>query len=239
MTIGNIHSLESFGTVDGPGIRFVVFMQGCPLRCLYCHNPDTWDPRAAAPYQLTARQLLDEVRRYRSFIRKGGVTLSGGEPLMQAEFVAEFAALCRAEGIHTAIDTSGAIATPAALHAVDLADLVLLDIKAADTDACRTLTGLGNDNALRLLRHCQDTGKPVWIRHVVVPGHTDSPGSLAALAALLDGFSVIERREVLPYHTMAVDKYRQLGIDYPLRGVPPLSPESARLADSILNGSRQ
>ena len=139
--IGRIHSFESFGTVDGPGVRFVAFMQGCPLRCQFCHNPDTWDPQGKCQYEMEPRQLVDEVLKYRSFIKSGGVTVSGGEPLMQADFVAEFFRLCRIEGLHTALDTSGAIITGRVKDVLDNTDLVLLDVKTMDAEMYPRLTG--------------------------------------------------------------------------------------------------
>ena len=154
-TIGHIHSMESFGTVDGPGIRFVAFMQGCPLRCQFCHNPDTWDPHGKCQYELTPQQLLDEVLRYRSFIKSGGVTLSGGEPLMQADFASEFFALCQAEGLHTSLDTSGVFCSGRALDVLNHTNLVLLDIKTMDPDLYPRLTGQRQDNNLRFLDELQ------------------------------------------------------------------------------------
>lgn len=218
---GRIHSIESFGTVDGPGIRFVAFLQGCPLRCPFCHNPDTWDPKAPVQYEWTTEQLLGEVLRYKNYIRNGGVTCSGGEPLMQAAFVREFFRLCQKEGIHTALDTSGAIQdyTP-----LDFTDLVLLDIKPGQKD-------------LTYLDHLESTGKPTWIRHVVLPGHTD----LSSLGRTIDRYRTVEKVELLPYHTMAVHKYRSLGISYPLEGVPALGQEElAQAKQSIqLNCSKE
>ena len=143
--VGNIHSLESFGTVDGPGIRFVVFLQGCPLRCLYCHNPDTWE-KGSGSYQMMPAELLEEVMRYKSFIAKGGVTVTGGEPLMQAEFVRDFFLLCREKGIHTALDTSGAYGRPVR-EALDAADMVLLDVKTIDPLQHKELTGANHQHA--------------------------------------------------------------------------------------------
>ena len=223
MLKGRIHSIESFGTVDGPGIRFVAFMQGCPMRCEFCHNPDTWDPRAKVQYELTPEELLERVKRYRKFIRNGGVTLSGGEPLMQAEFVSEFFRICREAGFHTALDTSGAIFSEAALRALDAADLVLLDVKTADDGLHRSYTGQSRDNNIACLEYLQSIGKPVWIRHVVVPGRTDSDESVILLENYLKPYSVVKKVELLPYHTMGVFKYRQMGIPYPLEGVPALS----------------
>ncbi|MFI3317486.1 MAG: pyruvate formate-lyase-activating protein, partial [Rikenellaceae bacterium] len=168
-----IHSFESFGTVDGPGIRFVVFAQGCPLRCLYCHNPDTW-LMADAPMEKSPKEILDEVSKYRNFIKSGGVTISGGEPLMQAEDVAEFFALCRREGIHTALDTSGVILNDAAKKALEVTDLVLLDIKSFDKDQFPKIAGGGRlDQVLGFLDYLQQQGIKCWVRHVIVPGYTD------------------------------------------------------------------
>lgn len=225
---GKIHSLESFGTVDGPGIRFVTFMQGCPLRCRYCHNPDTWRADAPVKYELTPRQLLDEVLRYKSFIAKGGVTLTGGEPLMQPDFCREFFRLCRESGIHTALDTAGSVYNEKTLSVLDFTDLVLLDIKALQPELCRAVCGSDGRNALRLLDELERRGIDVWIRHVVVPGLTDDDALLAELVEYLKPFRTVKKIEWLPYHTMGVFKYRDLGLDYPLDGVPPLSAERAR-----------
>ena len=180
--IGHIHSMESFGTVDGPGIRFVAFMQGCPLRCQFCHNPDTWDPKGKCQYELTPQQLMDEVLRYRSFIRTGGVTLSGGEPLMQATFAKDFFALCRAEGIHTALDTSGIYCSETALDVLQYTDLALLDIKTMDPDLYPRLTGQRQDHNLRFLDELQQRGIRTWVRHVVVPGQCGGEDRGAALS---------------------------------------------------------
>lgn len=231
----NIHSLESFGTLDGPGLRYVIFLQGCPLRCLYCHNPDTWSTTAKGKYHLSPQELLDEVIRYKNFIKNGGITVTGGEPLLQATFVADFLLLCKSQGIHTAIDTSGIIWNSKARRALDAADLVLLDIKSIDNLLCKKLTGACNANALQTLDYLQQQQKPVWIRHVVVPGYTDDDDQLYRLAEYIKQYSVVERVEVLPYHTMGAYKYSQMGMDYPLNGVQPLTAERMRNAESILN----
>ena len=232
--LGNIHSLESFGTVDGPGIRFVVFMQGCPLRCLYCHNPDSWDSKQRGQYQLSPEELLAEVMRYKNFIARGGVTVTGGEPLMQAEFVKEFFLHCREAGIHTALDTSGAIFTPAVRETLDVTDLVLLDIKSIDPIQHKALTGAKQDNTLRCLDYLEEQQIPVWIRHVLVPGWTDDDGLLQRLADFLRPYKCIEKVELLPYHTMGTRKYEQMGMDYPLKDTPPLSAERLKRAQEIL-----
>ena len=234
-TIGRIHSMESFGTVDGPGIRFVAFMQGCPLRCQFCHNPDTWDAQAQCQYEMTPQQLLDEVLRYRSFIRSGGVTLSGGEPLMQARFVSEFFSLCHDEGLHTALDTSGFYCTQQALEALSHTDLALLDIKTMDPDLYPRLTGQQQTNNLRFLDLLQERGIRTWVRHVVVPGLTDDDHWLQCLGEHVARYSVVEKIEVLPYHILGTAKYRQMNIDYPLDGVPPLSAERTRTIRQMLS----
>ena len=236
--IGRIHSIETFGTVDGPGIRFVAFMQGCPLRCLFCHNPDTWNPQGQCQYQLTPRQLLDEVVRYRSFIKSGGVTLSGGEPLMQAEFVREFFALCHAEGLHTALDTSGAYASRKASDALENVDLVLLDVKTANPEFYPRLTRGDFATNNRFLDELQRRGIDVWVRHVVVPGYTDDDESLRRLGEYVAAYDVVKKIEILPYHTLGVFKYKNLGIDYPLDGVPPLSAERAQQIRDMLSAYR-
>lgn len=242
----NIHSLESFGTVDGPGIRFVVFLQGCPLRCLFCHNPDTWDAHRPVPYNWTPQELLDEVLRYKSFIKSGGVTCTGGEPLVQARELTEFFRLCKEKGLHTCLDTSGAVWNDDVLRLLEHTHLVMLDIKTLDDTLHHRLTGQPRTNNQRLLDHLEAIGKPTWIRHVVVPaipakGEAENSGSVAApsetltdddarlhaLAAFVATYTCVEKVEILPYHTMGVAKYESLGIPYPLEGVPALGRERA------------
>lgn len=247
---GRIHSLESFGTVDGPGIRFVTFMQGCPLRCQFCHNPDTWRTDGPVQYEMTASELVAEVLRYRSFIKSGGFTATGGEPLLQAEFLTEVFRMLHAEGIHTAIDTSGCLPlTEKTDRMLDVTDLVLLDIKSADEEQYDSITGapIALDKHLRIavshkmpathtsryatnaafLDHLQERNIRTWIRHVVVPGITDNDELLQRLAHRIAKYSVIEKIEILPYHTMGAVKYEKMSIAYPLDGVPPLEQERA------------
>lgn len=231
--IGHIHSLESMGTVDGPGIRFVVFLQGCPMRCQFCHNPDTWDMDVKASYELTPDELMREIRKYKAFIHTGGVTCTGGEPLLQAEFVEQFFYLCRKEGIHTALDTAGSVWNEVARRAAAAADLILFDVKTIDDSIHQSYVGVTRKNNARFLDYLQEIGKPVWLRHVVVPGITDDDARLHALARYLEPYTVIERVEVLPYHTMGSFKYKQMGLSYPLEGVPPLSKERKENARSI------
>ena len=226
---GRIHSTESFGTVDGPGIRFVVFMQGCPMRCLYCHNPDTWAPDGGTA--MTADELLALYDKNRAFYKRGGLTVTGGEPLLQPEFVAELFCKAHEEGIHTCLDTSGITFSPEHPEKVDAVldhtDLVLLDIKEVTADAHRRLTGHGNGNILAFARHLSDRGIPVWVRHVVVPGVTDSPEMHKTLGEFLATLSNVKALDVLPYHTMGEAKYKALGIPYPLAGVPAAEKELA------------
>lgn len=233
MLTAKIHSLESFGTVDGPGLRFIIFLQGCPLRCLYCHNPDTWDATAQPRYEMSPEELLQEVLKYKNFIARGGVTVTGGEPLLQPDFLREFYRLCKASGIHTALDTSGYVYSPKALSVLDYVDLVLLDIKALEPDLHQSLTGVKRDNTLKFLNYLEEIKKPTWIRHVLVPGYTDDEARLEELAKFLTAYSVIEKVESLPYHTMGVYKYEQLGKDYPLKDVPPLSQERLQIAKDL------
>lgn len=233
---GNIHSLESFGTVDGPGIRFVAFLQGCPLRCLYCHNPDSWE-KGNGSIQMSPSELLAEVLRYKSFIAKGGVTLSGGEPLMQAEFVREFFLLCREQGIHTALDTSGALFSQSVCDALDAADLVMLDIKSIDTEQHKALTGAKITNTLKCLNYLEEKQISTWIRHVLVPGWTDNDQLLQKLAAFLKPYQCIQKVELLPYHTMGIRKYEQMGLNYRLADTPPLSDERLQNARAIFTNA--
>lgn len=232
---GRIHSLESFGTVDGPGIRFVTFMQGCPLRCRYCHNPDTWNPTAPCQYEMSPEELFLETNRYRSFIANGGVTVTGGEPLLQASFVREYFGLCRDAGLHTALDTSGILCTPTAFSVLENVDLVLLDIKTINARLHPLLTGAGGESPLRFLEELQQRGIPTWIRHVVVPGFTDVNEDIHALGHHIARYSVVEKVEILPYHTMGLFKYQKMGMPYPLEGVEPLSSERLREVKEIMS----
>jgi pyruvate formate lyase activating enzyme len=230
--IGRINQLESFGTVDGPGIRFVVFFQGCPLRCQFCHNPDTWkadlegvENNGKGSGEFTPEELLAEVLRYKNFIRTGGVTATGGEPLMQAEFLKEFFLLCKKEGIHTCLDTSGAIFNEKTKAVMDYTDLVMLDLKTLDDNLHKSYTGVTRENNHRWMEYLQKIDKPTWIRHVVVPTITDNEERLLAVADYISHYSCVERVELLAYHIMGEAKYKKMGIPYPLDGIPPLQPE--------------
>ena len=236
---GRIHSTESFGTVDGPGVRFVVFFQGCPLRCKYCHNPDTWD--FSGGREVTAEELMKEYDSYKEFLKSGGITATGGEPLAQPEFLAELFALAKSKGVHTCLDTSAGVYDPAHHEKIDevlkYTDLVMLDIKHIDNEEHKRLTGKGNRNILAFAEHIRELGIPVWIRHVVVPGITDKYEELFALGEFLSTLSNIKALDVLPYHDMAKPKYAELGLDYPLGDTPPLTKEEAiKARDIIMDG---
>ncbi len=204
------------------------------MRCQFCHNPDTWNPAARGQYQMTPEELLTEVRRYRSFIKNGGVTVSGGEPLMQADFVCDFLRLCKEAGLHTALDTSGVIFSAKVREVLEHVDLVLLDIKTVDENFHKEYTGHTAASNRQFLDYLQQTGKPVWIRHVVVPQRTYDEAQLRMLGQMLRGYSVIEKVELLPYHTMGRYKWDNLGIDYPLEGVPDLTATEIAHARGIL-----
>lgn len=236
---GRIHSFESFGTVDGPGIRFVVFLQGCPLRCQYCHNPDTWE---AGGTEYSVEEVVNRVVRYRNYFGEtGGVTVTGGEPLLQIDFVTELFTALKAKGINTCVDTSG-ITFRADNQAVvekhkkllEVADLFLLDIKHIDDEACKKLTGQSNQNTLAFAKFLSDNGKRMWIRQVLVPGITDDEGSLRQTRQFIDGLQTVEKVEVLPYHTLGLVKYEKLGIEYPLKGLEAPSKEVVLRAKEIL-----
>jgi len=228
---GRIHSFESFGTLDGPGVRCVVFFQGCPLSCGYCHNPDA---RAFSGGRETdSETLAAEIETYRNFIVRGGVTLSGGEPLAQPEFAQDLLLRCRHAGFHTALDTSGALPLERSAEVIETADLILLDIKAMDPLLCRKLTGQDNKNAFAVLDFCENRKKSVWIRHVLVPGWTLKEPLLRELSDHLSKYKCIERIELLPFHKMGADKWTRLGWDDPMKDVPEPTAEEIRTAGTF------
>lgn len=237
--VGRVHSIESFGTVDGPGTRLVVFCQGCPMRCLYCHNPDTWEfARADGTGPGTAvsvAEVLERFERNRPFYRKGGITATGGEPMAQPDFVAALfraAHAAPAGRIHTCLDTSGA--TFSAAHAerfsalLDATDMVLLDIKTSDATEHERLCGMPAAHALELGDELARRRIPTLIRHVVVPGITDSEEEVAGVGRIIGDWDNVVGLDLLPYHTMGRSKYQSLGIDYPLEGVEAMSPARAK-----------
>ena len=237
--LGFIHSTESFGTVDGPGVRFVIFLQGCPMRCQYCHNPDTWKMKSGS--LRSAQSLIAEYRRNAAFYSKGGITVTGGEALMQIDFLLELFALAREQGIHSCLDTSGITYHPGESSynekldkLMAMTDLVLLDIKHIDPVIHRDLTGHDNAGILAFARYLAEKKVPVWIRHVVVPGVTDQPEHLAKLGAFLATLSNVQALDVLPYHIMGVSKYKELDIPYPLEGIPAATQQQAKDAKQII-----
>lgn len=222
---GTIHSIETCGTVDGPGIRFVIFTQGCPLRCLYCHNPDCRSFTGGK--QVTVDELIEEIQKYKSYIRfsGGGVTVSGGEPLMQPEFVAEIFKNCQKLGIHTALDTSGYVDLDAAKPVLEYADLVLLDIKSFHPETYLKVTHVSIEPTLKFAKYLSEIKKPTWIRFVLVPNLSDDPANVEGLANFISTLENIERVEVLPFHKMGEYKWEQLGFDYQLKETQPPTPE--------------
>ncbi len=244
MIRGRIHSSESFGTVDGPGIRYVLFLQGCPMRCLYCHNPDTWSVTGGR--EMSADEVLAEYKKNSMFYSKGGLTVTGGEPLLQMDFLLELFEKAKKEGIHTCIDTSGitydkndAEYMKKLDRLMSLTDLVMLDIKHIDPVRHKELTAHENDSILEFARYLDGKNIPIWIRHVIVEGYTDGEDDLFELGRFIGSLKCAKALDVLPYHTLGVEKYREMGIKYRLEGLPSLSKADAMKAkQKILEGIR-
>lgn len=233
--IGKIHSTESFGTVDGPGIRFVIFMQGCHLQCKYCHNRDTWDTSGGEHY--TTDELINTILRYKSYFdnSNGGVTVSGGEPLLQVEFVTELFKKLKEKNIHTALDTSGNFPISKEIkELLKYTDLVLLDIKHINNEKCIELTHASNVKTLEFAKYLSNNKIPVWIRQVLVPGITDDKFDLINLKKFIDTLDNVEKVEILPYHNLGKFKWENLGEVYPLEGVPSPTIEDIENAKRIL-----
>lgn len=233
---GNIHSIESCGTVDGPGIRFVVFLQGCPLRCLYCHNPDTWSTDVNK--KMSVEEIMKKYEGVKEFVKSGGITVTGGEPLLQIEFVTELFKVAKSKNIHTALDTSGILFNSSDTSTIDnllmFTDLVLLDIKHIDDGEHRKLTGASNKNILDFARYLSDRQIPVWIRHVVVRDITLRKDYLQELGQFIGSLKNVKALDVLPYHNMAIPKYDALGIQYPLTDTLPTTKREALEARDII-----
>ena len=236
---GNVHSIESFGTVDGPGIRLVIFLQGCPMRCLYCHNPDTWSYEENK--KIFVSEILDKYDRVKEFLKNGGITVTGGEPLSQIDFVTELFKQAKQKNIHTALDTSGVIFNRNNLGQFDrllkYTDLVLLDIKHINDEEHKKLTGFSNKNILDFAMYLSEKNIPIWVRHVVVPTITDDEKYLKELGKFLANIKSLKALDVLPYHNMAISKYENLNIDYPLKDISPLTKEDAMKARQIIINS--
>ena len=243
---GRIHSLESFGTVDGPGVRFVVFVQGCPMRCAYCHNPDTWDMNGGT--LMEPAYIIEQYERNISFYKGGGITVTGGEPLMQVDFLLDLFTIAKQKGIHTCIDSSGIAyktnANPEWLAKLDklmtLTDLVMLDIKHIDPEKHKELTSQPNEGILAFARYLNEKNVDMWIRHVIVPGITDDDKSLFDLGYFIGEFKNVKALDALPYHTMGESKYEKLGMEYKLKGVPAMEKKDLLAKkEVILEGIRK
>ena len=237
--IGRIHSSESFGTVDGPGLRYVLFMQGCPMRCLYCHNPDTWS--VSGGREMSVDEVLSDYKKNEMFYKNGGLTVTGGEPLLQIDFLVELFRKAKMQGIHTCIDTSGITYNEADGECIsklgvlmENTDLVMLDIKHIEPEVHKELTGYSNENILAFARYIDEKNVPIWIRHVVLDGYTNNRESLFALGEFIGTLKNVKALDVLPYHTMGMTKYKELGIKYRLEGIPALSKNDAAKAKAII-----
>ncbi len=230
-----VHSVESFGTVDGPGIRFVLFLQGCSLRCKYCHNRDTWDIHSGEFKSLN--DIFDKILKYKNYIcRNGGVTITGGEPLLQFQFITELFKKLKKEQIHTCIDTSGMVSlTDKMKELIDLTDLFLLDIKHIDPDKCKELVGFSNEKELAFARYLSDNDKKMWIRQVLIPGITDDEEDLIKLRDFISSLKTVDKVELLPYHSMGKYKWRNLGLKYELENIPDATSVDIDRAKQILN----
>ena len=245
---GYVHSIETFGLVDGPGVRYVLFVQGCKMRCRYCHNPETWKICTDEDEKMdvglgwqTAKEAFDRAYRYQNYWKNnGGITVSGGEPLLQIDFVTELFGYAKKKGVHTTLDTSGSIygEEPATVEKfeklMEVTDLVMLDIKEMDEEKHKKLTGRSNKNILAMADKMNEMGKEMWIRHVLVPGLTDGKEDLKALRKKLDEWTNVSRVEILPYHTLGLFKWENLGIPYSLEGVPVPTEEQVKDAEEIL-----
>lgn len=232
---GKIHSIETFGTVDGPGIRYVIFLQGCHLRCKYCHNRDTWDTTIGTPKKVS--ELVQDIQKYSDYIKfsKGGVTVTGGEPLLQPKFLIALFTELKKLGYHTALDTSGMFPlTPEVKQVLSLTDLVLLDIKHIDDEKCKDLVGFSNKLELEFANYLSENGIKMWIRQVIIPGITDDENDLIRLKEFLQTLKTIEKVELNPYHNLGVYKWEDLGLEYPLKGVRQANNEDIERAKRIL-----
>ena len=243
MTIkGNIHSIESCGTVDGPGIRFVIFMQGCPMRCQYCHNPDSWTTNANK--LMTVDEIMQKYDGVKEFVQSGGITVTGGEPLLQINFVTELFKAAKSKNIHTALDTSGITFNPQNTETIDellkYTDLVLLDIKHINNEEHKKLTGCSNQNILKFAQYLSEKGIPMWVRHVVVKDITLNEEYLTELGKFIKTLKTVKALDVLPYHDMAIPKYEAMNINYSLKNTPPTTKQQAIWArDVIINAMKK
>jgi len=221
MVKGRLHSFETFGAVDGPGIRTVVFLQGCPARCIYCHNPDSWDPKAGR--EVETEEIGNVAKRAITYYGKeGGVTFSGGEPLLQGEFLVQTIRALKEEGINSIIDTSATFMDEFTEAAIEECQMVLLDVKHSDQNKFKEIAGTDQNTLLKIIDLINKHKKPVWIRQVIVPGLNDSKENIEELNSFMKKINHVEKVELLPYHTLAVDKYEKMGIPYRLKDVSPM-----------------
>ena len=241
MTLANVHSIETFGSVDGPGLRYILFLKGCRLRCAFCHNADTWD--LSSEDQRSADEILDHAERYRSYWgSEGGITVSGGEPLLQIDFLIELFKKAKQRNINTCIDTAGEPFTKEGEwftkfeELMHYTDILLVDIKHIDRNKHIRLTGKPNDNILEMFHYLSDINKPIWIRQVLGPGWTDDIDDLKKTRAFIETLSNVKKIEILPYHNMGAYKWEKLGMKYPLEGVEAPDKDSIALADKVLHG---
>lgn len=234
MVKGRVHSIETFGTVDGPGIRFILFMQGCPLRCKYCHNRDTWDVKGGTEY--TTDEIIEQVKKYSSYMKfsGGGLTVSGGEATLQPEFLKDLFKKAQENEIHTCLDTSGFVNIDVIDPVLDYTNLVLLDLKHMVPEKCKDLVGVSIDKTLEFANHLSDRNIPVWIRHVLVPGITDDRENLELMGKFISTLKNVDRVELLPYHTLGVHKWENMGFEYELKDVPDATNEDIEKASKIL-----
>ncbi len=230
--LGYVHSLQSLGTVDGPGVRAVVFLSGCPLRCVYCHNPDTWIMSDGTPTYHA--ELAERIKRLKPYIKDGGVTFSGGEPLLQAEFLTELSDELKNEGLHIALDTSGAVWNDSVKKLLDRVDLILLDIKFTVEDDYNLYTGASLVKVISFLEQCDKMGKAVWIRHVVVPGLTDSEDGIHKLCELIRPYRCVRKIELLPFKKLCLEKYESLGIPFSLSDTPECKEDVIKKLNGML-----
>ena len=228
-----VHSVESFGTLDGPGIRFVLFLQGCNLKCKYCHNRDTWNMKSGTIKTLD--EIFNKILHYKNYIKNGGVTVTGGEPLLQYEFLIKLFTKLKKENINTCIDTSGMVdLTDKMKELINLTDLFLLDIKHIDSEKCKKLVGFSNEKELDFARYLSSKKKPMWIRQVLIPGITDDKEDLLKLKDFISGLDSVEKIEFLPYHTMGKYKWEDLGLKYELEGIREADEKDIERAKEIL-----
>ena len=235
MIKGRIHSIETFGTVDGPGIRYILFFQGCPLRCKYCHNRDTWDTKGGKEY--TTDEIINDALKYSTYMKfsGGGITASGGEATLQSEFLTELFAKAKKNNIHTCLDTSGFVNIETIDPVLDNTDLVLLDLKHMIDEDAKDLTGVGIEKTLKLAKHLDERNIPVWIRHVLVPGYTDDVANLEAMGKFISTLHNVERFEILPYHSLGVHKWENMGFDYELKNIEDASDKDIQRAKDIIS----